>query len=210
MDHYRSQEESELLATAARLIVEDGMEYGPAKRHALEVLRLSPRTRLPDNDALEDAVREYIELFCPEEQAEALLRLRQLALVWMKRMASFRPHLAGSVWHGTATEHSDIYLYLFADDTKAVEWLLIDKNVTYHPGSLPGRPGRGQEREREVLTIEERIADWSHSVLVHLVVMDQDGLRGALKLDGKGRTPLGTPDALRLLLGDSAELGVNA
>ena len=32
------------------------------------------------------------------------------AVEWMERMAAFRPHLGGAVWHGTATRLSDIYL----------------------------------------------------------------------------------------------------
>ncbi|WP_353395401.1 hypothetical protein [Hydrogenophaga sp. 5NK40-0174] len=210
MEAFRSPEQAELLATAARLIVEDGMEYGPAKRQALDVLRLPPRTRLPDNDVLEDAVREYIALFCPQEQAEALQRLRRLALTWMERLAEFRPHVVGAVWHGTATDLNDIYLYLFADDAKAVEWRLLDKKVKYHPGTLPGRPGKGQGREREVLTIEERVTGWTHAVLVHLVVMDLDDLKGALKPDGKGRTPIGTLGALKALMGQEAGEGVGS
>ena len=29
--------------------------------------------------------------------------MRELALTWMERLADFRPHLGGAVWHGTAT-----------------------------------------------------------------------------------------------------------
>ena len=44
----------------------------------------------------------------------------------MERLAEFQPHLGGAVWHGTATELSDIYLQLFSDDPKAVELALIN------------------------------------------------------------------------------------
>ena len=37
----------EIAASAARLVVEEGLEYGPAKRRALRDLGLSARTALP-------------------------------------------------------------------------------------------------------------------------------------------------------------------
>ena len=42
---------SEIAATAARMVVEEGLEYGPAKRRALRQLGLPARTALPDNAA---------------------------------------------------------------------------------------------------------------------------------------------------------------
>ena len=90
---------SEIAATAAALVVEEGLEYGAAKRRAIKQLALPARTGLPGNDELEDAVRDYIAVFCADTQPVELAALRGLALVWMERMAAFRPHLAGAVWH---------------------------------------------------------------------------------------------------------------
>ena len=89
--------QAEIAAAAARLVVEEGLEYGPAKRRAARQLGLPARTALPDNDALEDAVREYIDIFCAETQPVELAALRRLALTWMERLAQFRPHLGGAV-----------------------------------------------------------------------------------------------------------------
>ena len=50
----------EIAETAARLIVEEGLEWGPAKRRAVKQMGLPPRTALPDNAVLEDAVRAYL------------------------------------------------------------------------------------------------------------------------------------------------------
>jgi len=101
---------SEIAAVAARLVVEEGLEYGPAKRHAVRQLGLPGRTALPGNDEIEDAVREHIAIFCASTQPGELVALRRLALLWMERLAAFRPHLGGAVWHGTATRLSDIYI----------------------------------------------------------------------------------------------------
>ena len=54
--------EQEIAASAARWVVEEGMEYGPAKRRAARELGLGPRTRLPDNQLVENSVREYLQL----------------------------------------------------------------------------------------------------------------------------------------------------
>ena len=45
----------EIAATAAALVVEEGLEYGPAKRRAVKQMGLPVRTELPDNELLEDA-----------------------------------------------------------------------------------------------------------------------------------------------------------
>ena len=59
---------AEIASTTARLVVEEGLEWGPAKRRAVRQLGLPARTPLPDNDEVEDAVREYIALFCADTQ----------------------------------------------------------------------------------------------------------------------------------------------
>ncbi len=186
----------EIAATAARLVVEEGMEWGPAKRRALREMGLPARTALPDNDLVEDAVRDYIALFCADTQPHELRALRQLALVWMERMAAFRPHLAGAVWHGTATRLSDVYLQLFCDDPKSAEIALIDHQVDYDPRTVKGFHGEPVE----ALTLAGRSQALGETVGVHLLIYDLDDLRGALKPDSKGRTPRGDTAAVRKLL----------
>lgn len=196
MDATRDDILHEIAAVAARLVVEEGLEYAAAKRRAVKQLGLPARTPLPDNVLLEAAVREDIAVFCPETQAVELQALRELALVWMDRLQAFRPHLGGSVWHGTATRHSDIYLQLFCEDPKAPEWTLLDHRVEYHPGTVNG--WRGEPVEALTLrTRSEALGQW---VLVHLMVHDLDDQRGALKPDAQGRKPRGDATALRRLM----------
>src|SRR5215212_1766454 len=132
---------SEIAQAAARMVVEEGLEYGPAKRRAVNQLGLNARTALPDNDAVEDAVREYIDIFCADTQPAELAALRRLALTWMERMAQFRPYLGGAVWHGTATRLSDIYIQLFCDDPKSAEIALIENKVDYQARTITGFSG---------------------------------------------------------------------
>jgi hypothetical protein len=109
----------EIAAAAARMVVEEGLEYGAAKHRAVKQLGLPVRTALPDNVQIEAAVEEYIAIFCADTQPAELRALRDIALDWMRRLERFRPHVGGAVWHGTATRHSDIYLQLFCEDSKA-------------------------------------------------------------------------------------------
>jgi hypothetical protein len=196
MDASRDDISTEIAAVAARLVVEEGLEYAAAKRRAVKQLGLPARTPLPDNATLEAAVHEDIAVFCPDTQATELRALRELALLWMGRLDAFRPHLGGSVWHGTATRHSDIYMQLFCDDPKAPEWTLLDHRVEYHPGTVNG--WRGEPVEALTLRVRcEALAQW---VLVHLMVHEHDDLRGALKPDAQGRKPRGDAAALRRLM----------
>ncbi len=188
--------QSEIAATAARMVVEEGLEYGAAKRRAVKQMGLPPRTALPDNESIEDAVREYIDIFCAETQPAELAALRRLAVTWMERLAEFRPYLGGAVWHGTATRLSDIYLQLFCDDPKSAELLLIENGVDYTPRTVTGFQGEPVE----ALSFSSMSDELGEYIGVHLLVYDHDDLRGALKPDAKGRTPRGQVAAVRALL----------
>ena len=187
---------SEIAAAAARMVVEEGLEYGTAKRRAVKQLGLKGRSALPDNEALEDAVREYIELFCADTQPAELAALRKLALVWMERLAPFRPYLGGAVWHGTATRLSDIYLQLFCDDPKSAEMALIEKNVDYEARTIAGFNGEPVP----ALSLSSVSRELGEAIGVHLMIYDHDDVRGALRRDAKGRPPRGDLAAVRALL----------
>jgi hypothetical protein len=186
----------EIAAAAARLVVEDGLEYGPAKRRALRDLGLPVRTALPGNDEVEAEVRDYIRLYCADTQPRELRALRLLALQWMERMAAFRPHVGGAVWHGTATRLSDIYIQLFCDDPKSAEIALIDHHVDYEPRMVTGFHGE----QVEALSVHAASRELGEEIGVHLLVYDLDDLRGALKPDSQGRAPRGNLDALKRLI----------
>jgi len=182
--------------SAARMVVEEGLDFGAAKHRAVKQLGLPPRTELPSHDEVETEVREYIALFCADTQPAELEALRQLALVWMQRMVDFRPYLGGSVWHGTATKLSDIYIALFCDDSKSAEIALIDHSADYIARSIKGFDGRMVE----ALSIHAPCKALNTEIGVHLMVYDYDNLRGALKLDNQGRKPRGDlTDVAKLL-----------
>ena len=186
----------EIAATAARMVVEEGLEYGSAKRRAVKQLGLPQRTALPSNDIIEAEVRDYLALFCADTQPQELLALRKLAAVWMARLAEFRPHLGGAVWRGTATRLSDVYLQLFCDDPKSAEIKLIDHNVRYDVGTVQGFHGEAVDALSMVCPSPEL----GETVGVHLLIYDLDDLRGALKPDAQGLSYRGDLTALNRLL----------
>lgn len=187
----------EVAACAARLIVEEGLEYGAAKRRALQQLGVPKgRAAQPSNDEVEDAVREHLTLFHADSHPAEIAALRWLALDWMDRLALYRPYLTGSVWRGTATRHSDIYIQLFCDDSKSAEIALIDQGVPFVPRSTIGIHGEAVD----ALSFSCHCEAIDEAIGLHLMVYDYDDLRGALKPDAKGRAPRGDAPALRRLL----------
>jgi hypothetical protein len=189
----------QIAAAAATMVVEEGLEYGPAKRRAVKQLGLPARTALPDNDLVESAVRDYIALFCADTQPAELAALRELALLWMQRMAEFRPFLGGAVWRGTATRLSDIYIQLFCDDPKSAEIALIEHQVDYEPRTVTGFTGDSVE----ALSIRSLCKPLQETVGVHLMVYDHDDLRGALRPDARGQSPRGDLASVARLLAAS-------
>jgi hypothetical protein len=186
----------EIASVAARWVVEEGMEYGPAKRRAVRDLGLGPRSPLPDNQLVEDCVREYLHIFAADTQPQELRALRQLAKEWMQRLAAFRPHLTGAVWRGTATRLSDIHLQLFCDDPKSAEIELINQGLEYAVGSTH----HARAGEVDVLSLSVLCPGLHEHVGLHLTVLDHDDLRGALKPDAQGLTLRGDLNALNRLL----------
>lgn len=186
----------EIAAQAARWVVEEGLEYGSAKRRAAKELGLGGRGSLPPNALVGDAVMDYIAVFCADTQPQELLALRRLALVWMERLLEFRPYLGGAVWHGTATKNSDIHLKLFCDDSKSAEIALIDQGVAYEARTATGFKGASVD----TLSVHAFCAELNEHIGVHLMIHDFDDVRGALKADAKGRVPRGDAKAVRCLL----------
>jgi hypothetical protein len=194
----RSAAINEVAMAAARLVADEGMEYGPAKRRAAQLLgRGSVRaSALPSNEAVEDEVRKHLALFCAETQPAELAALRSVAMLWMKRLEAFRPHVSGAVWRGTATRLNAVQIELYCDDSKAAEIAMIDRRISFDMASRTGPRGEPVD----VLVLSQPCAEIGDAVTVHLTVLDHDDLRGALKPDAQGRTWRGDRVALGKLL----------
>lgn len=193
-----SSASTEIAVEAARLVVDEGMEYAAAKRKAARTLgrRGGRSVDLPSNEEIEEEVRAHIEIFHGDSQPAELQALRGMALRWMQRLRPFRPHLGGAVWRGTATRLSAVFIDLYCDDPKSAEIELLNQGISFDLGPQQ----QGVDDPVSVLTIGERCAGLDGLVSLHLIVNDLDGLRGALKPDSRGRTWRGDIDALQRLM----------
>ena len=195
-----SSASTEVAVEAARLVVDEGMEYATAKRKAARTLgrRGGRSVDLPSNEEIEDEVRAHIEIFHGDSQPAELQALRGVALRWMQRLQPFRPHLGGAVWRGTATRLSAVFIDLYCDDPKSAEIELLNQGITFDLGPQQ----QGVDDPVSVLTIGERCAGIDGLVSLHLIVNDLDAMRGALKPDSRGRSWRGDLDALRRLIAE--------
>lgn len=188
----------EIAASAARLVVDEGLEYGQAKRKAARGLGRRSRStaELPSNEQVEDEVRAHLELFCADTQPTELRAMREVARRCMQRLCEFRPHLSGAVWRGTATRQSAVHIDLYCDDSKSAEIALINLGIDYDV--MPGAAANGVDYLR-LSDVDPRLDE---PVTVFLAVRDHDELRGALKPDARGRSWRGDLAALDRLLAE--------
>lgn len=192
----------EIAASAARLVVESGLEYGAAKKKAARALgrRGASHIDMPSNEQVEDEVRAYLDTFCADTQPAELAALRSVAALWMDRLAQFRPHVSGAVWRGTATRQSSVHLDLYCDDSKEAEIALLNLGITHDVDTLDANG----PRPLDVLTVSSPCPALRENVTVHLVIRDFDEQRGALKPDARGRSWRGDLAALRRLIAQGA------
>jgi len=171
---------AEIAAAAARLVAEDGADYGTAKRKAARQImgdQPPPANILPDNAQIEAEVRVYQSLFHADTQPARLFRLRTLAVDIMDKLAQFNPFLTGAVLGGTAGPHDDIHLQLFADSAKEVEIFLLNRNVQIDISESPHFKGPRHDPVETVSFL------WQQEG-VHAELYELDDLRGAVKAKG--------------------------
>lgn len=192
----------EIAIRAARLIAEDGLDYATAKRKAARAILGDQRTPgqwLPDNEEIEEEVRVFQTTFQADTQPQRLAELRRVALRLMELLAPFRPHLAGAVLKGTATEHSDICLRLFADSAKDVEIFLINHGIDFEVGEVNAPAGGTPERRLETVHFMWRCARSDLPEGVHLTIYGVDDLRRTANGDKRtDRVDLATAQRLFL------------
>ncbi|WP_144162670.1 UDP-N-acetylmuramate--alanine ligase [Paraburkholderia sp. BCC1885] len=196
----------EIAIAAARMIAEDGLDYSTAKRKAARQVVGETRVAgewLPDNDQIEDEIREYQSLFQGDSQPAVLRRLRGVALDWMQRLAPFNPYLTGAVLNGTAGDHSDVYLQAFCDNPKDVAIYFLNANVQYDVSETRHFAGRGYVETLSFLWRPEREAHGAGPVGIHVALYDADDLRGAVRADANGRHARASAQAVQALLDES-------
>ena len=191
-----SQLRAQIAALAARLVAQDGADYAQAKRKAAsQLLGDEPPVAnfLPDNAEVEEEVRRYQALFQGATQPARLLRLRTVALQVMDALAEFKPYITGPVLTGSAGEHDDIHLQLFAESAKEVQIFLLGKNVDIDISETPHFKGARFDPVETVSFL------W-HKEGVHAELYELNDLRGALKPRADGRVQRADASALRALM----------
>ena len=186
---------TEIAVAAARMIAEEGVSYGVAKRKAAKRVLGDDRISkefLPDNALIENELRIYNELFLSDTQPARLRHLRQVALEVMEQLAAFNPYLTGAALNGTAGEHSDIHLQLFVDNPKDVEIYLLNQGVNYEVSEAPS-----PKASRDPV---EMLSFMHQNEGVHLTLLQSDDLRGALRVKPGARAERADADGVRLLL----------
>ncbi len=187
---------NEIALSAARMIAQDGADLDTARRKAArQVLGVTPPkpNMLPDDGQIEDEVRKYLALFGGASHTERLAHLRATALQVMEALADFHPYLTGAVLNGTAGEHDDIHLQLFADSAKEVEIYLLNRNVNIDISETPHFKG-GRHAPVETVTFS-----WMKES-VHAELYEYQDLRGALKPRADGRVQRIDMSGLRALI----------
>lgn len=177
----RDDTRSAIAVHAARLMVQDGIEdYGLAKRKAAKQLGIPDARRLPNNDEIDAARREYQDIYQADDQHQRVRALREQAVRAMRDLAAFDPHLTGSVLSGIAGPYAPIHLQLFTDNVKAVELFLIDRKIPYNTGQTRLYVGQ----EPRVLPIFNLIDE---NTEIELTVLDARDLRATSRSSREGR-----------------------
>lgn len=180
---------------AARIMAEDGIDdFALAKRKAARQTGAPDTRNMPDNAEVEQALREYRDLYQAGEHAERLVALRQAAVRVMQLLATHDPHLVGPVLTGTAGRYACVDLHLFTDEPKELEMFLVNRRIEFRPREARVHVG-GEAR-----TVPGFEFDWSGTCFRALVFSRRD-LRVGVRLAAEGRPQDGArADAVERML----------
>ena len=164
-----------LAQEAARIMAEHGIrDFLIAKRKAAERFGVSDGAALlPKNSEIESALAEYQRLFGGESHLIVLEALRRAALRAMQYLREFDPRLVGPVLSGTATEHSEVQLHLFADRAESVALKLLDQGIPHEVTERRVRLNAEQVRAYPGVRFE------MDDQPIEATVFPQDGIRQA-------------------------------
>ena len=183
-----------LAQEAARIMSEHGIrDFLTAKRKAAERFGVVDGAVLPRNTEIEDALAEYQRLFGGSRHTQSIAAQRSAALSAMQMLANFEPRLVGSVLAGTATEHNDIQLHLFAEQAESITFRLMDLGIEH------------EVVERRVRFGPERVVAYPG---VHFELDDHTNDATVFPLDGIRQAPVSPVDGKPMRRIDAEELEV--
>ena len=183
-----------LAREAARLMAEHGIsDFLAAKRKAAARFGVEDGAVLPKNTEIEAALGEYQRMFGGKSYLEMLHTQRLAALAAMRSLREFQPRLVGAVLAGTATEHSDVQLHLFAERAEAVTIKLIDDGIPH------------EVTERRVRMNADRVLNYPG---VRFEVAQQPVEATVFPVDGIRQAPVSPVDGKPMRRADIEELEV--
>ena len=187
----RQQHLRQLIAQqAARMMAEEGItDFSHAKRKAGKQLGATDINCLPTNSEIEEEIRLYHEIYNSEDQPENLRQLRADAVIVMRLLERFNPHLTGPVLDGTAGKFAETHIHLFADSLKDVEMFLLNQQIPYETNEKSYRINDRRSSDRKggdrkkvpVFTLEG-----PHG-LIRLSVFEIDDLRTPTRSPANGQ-----------------------
>ena len=181
-----------LAQEAARIMAEHGIrDFLVAKRKAAERFGVVDGAVLPKNTEIETALAEYQRLFGGASHLQTLHGQRRAALLAMRRLRAFEPRLVGPVLNGTATEHSEVQLHLFADSAESVAISLMDQGI------------RHEITARRVKMNADRVLEYPG---VRFEVEDQPIEATVFPTDGIRQAPVSPVDGKPMRRADVSEL----
>jgi hypothetical protein len=152
----------ELAAVAAALVADSGLDYGAANRRAARHLGLTdspPRGAMPDNDEIDEALREHLDLFDADGHRRRRESLRLAAIELMGELAAWSPLVTGAAWKGLVTEHAVLHLQIADGHAKEVAIDLINRRDEYpfRPAAVPVSPsGRRRVEGKQRIAANRR------------------------------------------------------
>jgi hypothetical protein len=178
-----------LAQEAARVMAQQGIgDFLQAKRKAAAKLGVNDAAVLPKNTEIEAALRDYQRLFGGSSHDDTLRGQRRTALQAMRMLREFQPRLVGPVLTGTATDHSEINLHLFAETSESVALKLMDIGVPHELHEKRVRMDAERTLNYPALRFESQ--DWT----IDATVFPVDGIRQAPYSPVDGR-PMKRADA---------------
>ena len=117
---------------AAEIIMEEGVtDYLFAKKKAAKSLGLLTNDNLPSNHEIDNALKEYRNIFQEQIDSETIVKIKKEALNIMTLFKDFNPHLTGQLLEGLIPKFPKIQINLFTDNLKEVEYILLNKNIAF-------------------------------------------------------------------------------
>jgi len=117
---------------AAEVIMEEGItDYLFAKKKAAKSLGLLTNDNLPSNQEIDNALKEYQNIFQEQVDSEIISKIQKEALNTMILFKDFNPHLTGQLLEGLIPKFPKIQINLFTDNIKEVEYTLLNNNIAF-------------------------------------------------------------------------------